>query len=180
MPRMLRAEEAEARVWSFVLNYLKDPERLRVGMEKYIEEERGAVRDDLEREAKMWLDRIAEADSQRTPAQNLAIEGLLSPDELREKLAHLAEQRRTAERELETLRARTARLANLELEAEALLEHNAGIAREGLEAYTPEDRHDAYKALRLRIVAHPDGRMEAEGAFNVGSELCKTEAVWVY
>ena len=119
------------------------------------------MRGDPEREAKMWLDRIAEADSQRTRAQNLAIEGLLSSDELREKLAHLAEQRRTAERELETLRARTERLANLELEAEALLAHYAGMAREGLEAYAPEDRHDAYQALRLRVVVHPDGRMEA-------------------
>ncbi len=62
-------------------------------------------------------------------------------------------------------RARTERLANLELEAEALLEHYAGMAREGLEAYTPEDKHDAYRALRLRMVAHPDGRMEAEGVF---------------
>jgi len=102
MPRMLHAEEAEARVWSFVLDYLKDPERLRVGLQKYIEEERRVVRGDPEREAKMWLDRIADADSQRKRAQDLAIEGLLSPDELREKLAHLAEQRQTAERELET------------------------------------------------------------------------------
>jgi hypothetical protein len=174
MPRMLRAEKAEARVWSFVLDYLKDPERLRMGLEKYIEEERGAVRGDPEREAKVWLDRIAGTDSQRRRAQDLAIEGLLSSDELREKLAHLAEQRRTAERELETLRSRTERLANLELEAEGLLEHYGGMAREGLEAYTPEDRHDAYKALRLRIVAHPDGHVEAEGAFNMGHELCKS------
>ncbi len=127
----------------------------------------------------MWLDRITEADSQRRRAQDLAIEGLLSPDELREKLAHLAGQRGTAERELETLRARTERLANLELEAEALLEHYAGMAREGLEAYTPEDRHDAYKALRLRIVAHPDGHMEARGVFTPGPGLRSSELVCV-
>lgn len=179
MPRGVRAEETEALVWAFVLGYLKDPEQLRVGLERFIEEERGAVRGDPEREARMWLDRIAEADSQRTRAQDLAIEGLLSPDELREKLAHLAEQRRTAERELETLRTRTERLANLELEAEALLEHYAGMAREGLEAYTPEDRHDAYQALRLRVVAHPDGRMEAGGVFIPGPRLRSSELVCV-
>ena len=179
MPRGVRAEETEALVWAFVLGYLKDPEQLRAGLERFIEEERGAVRGDPEREAKMWLDRIAEADSQRTRAQNLAIEGLFSPDELREKLAHLAEQRRTAERELEALRTRTERLANLELEAEALLAHYAGMAREGLEAYAPEDRHDAYQALRLRVVVHPDGRMEAGGVFIPGPRLRSSEPVCV-
>jgi len=71
-----------------------------------IEEERKAMCDDPERESKVWLDKIAEVDRQRFRAQDLAIEGLLNSDELREKLAHLQEQRRTAERELETLRTK--------------------------------------------------------------------------
>jgi hypothetical protein len=58
------------------------------------------------------------------------------------------------------------RLANLELEAETL-QHYADMTREGLEAYTPEDKHDAYKALRLRVVLHPDGSMEADGVFTL-------------
>jgi hypothetical protein len=97
MPRGLRAEETEALVWSFVLDYLNDPERLRIGLGKYIEEECAAVRGDPKREAKAWLDRIAEADRQRARAQDLAIEGPLNPDELREKLTYLAEQRVQAE-----------------------------------------------------------------------------------
>jgi hypothetical protein len=76
---------------------------------------------------------------------------------------------------LETLRTRTQRLANLELEAEALLEHYAGMTREGLEAYTPEDKHDAYQALRLRVVVFPDGHMEADGVFMVEPGLCSSE-----
>jgi site-specific DNA recombinase len=175
MPRGLRAEETEALVWSFVLDYLKDPERLRTGLGKVIEEERAAVRGDPKREAKAWLDRIAEADRQRARAQELAIEGLLDPDELREKLTYLAEQRVRAERELETLRTRTERLANLELEADALLEHYADMTKEGLEAYAPEDKRDAYQALRLRIVVYPDGRMEADGVFALEPGLCNSE-----
>jgi hypothetical protein len=62
-----------------------------------------------------------------------------------------------------------------ELEAEALLEHYAGMAREGLEAYAPEDRHEAYRALRLRVVVHPDGRMEAGGVFIPGPGLHSSE-----
>ncbi len=70
-------------------------------------------------------------------AQDLAIEGLLSPDELREKLAYLEEQRKTAERELEVLRSQTERLASLGLEADALLEQYVQMAPEGLDNVTP-------------------------------------------
>jgi site-specific DNA recombinase len=175
MPRMVRAEKIEALVWSFVLDYLKDPERLRAGLEQYMAEERTAMHGDPEREAKVWLERIAEADRQRKRAQDLAVEGLLSADELRERLTYLAEQRQTAEQELKALRGRTERLATLELEGEALLDHYAGMTREGLEAYTPEDKHDAYKALRLRVVLNPDGSIEVEGVFTLESGLCVSE-----
>jgi hypothetical protein len=159
-------------VWSFVSSLLKDPERLRAGLRRMIEEERKAMCDNPERESKVWLDKIAEVDRQRVRAQALAIEGLLSSDELREKLAHLQEQRRTAERELETLRTRIERLGNPELEADALLEQYAGMAPEGLDAFTPEDRHHAYKALKLKVTAHPHGDMEASGIISGTSSLC--------
>jgi hypothetical protein len=95
---------------------------------------------------------------------------LLSPDELREKPARLEEQRRTAERELETLHARTERLASLGLEADAVLEQYAEMTK-GLDAFASEDRHQAYKALRLRVTAHSDGGMEASGIFSSSSPV---------
>ncbi len=58
-PHGLRAEETEATVWSFVSSLLKDPERLRAGLRRMIEEERKALCDDPERESKVWLDKIA-------------------------------------------------------------------------------------------------------------------------
>jgi len=172
-----RAEQVEGMVWSSISDYLKAPERVRTGLRRMLEEERKALRGDPEREAKVWFDKIAEVDRQRARAQDLAIEGLLSPDGLREKLTHLGEQRKTAERELETLRTQTERLANLELEADALLEQYARMTPEGLDRYTPEDRHQAYKALRLRVVVHPDGAIEADGIFNLNGAplLCITE-----
>jgi hypothetical protein len=172
-----RAEEIEGRVWSFVSDYLKDPERLRAGLRRMIVEAHQAMRGDPEREAKAWLEKIAETDRQRTRVQDLAIEGLLGPDELRDKLTHLTEQRKTAERELEALRTQTERLANLELEADTLLEHYTRIAPEGLDCYTPEDRHQAYKELRMRMLVHPDGSMEANGIFNLNGApvLCINE-----
>jgi len=52
--RVLRAEEAEAEVWEFVSGALKDPERLRVGYERMIEDERKARRKDPKQEAQLW------------------------------------------------------------------------------------------------------------------------------
>jgi hypothetical protein len=33
-------------------------------------------------------------------------------------------------------------------------------ACEGLDLYTPQDRHDACKRLGVRVIAHPDGPTE--------------------
>jgi hypothetical protein len=96
---------------------------------------------------------------------------LLSPDELREKLARLEEQRRTSERDLETLHARTERLASLGLEAGAVLGQYGEMTAKGLDAFASEERHRAYKALRLRVTAHSDGGMEASGIFSSSSSV---------
>jgi hypothetical protein len=45
-----------------------------------IEEKRKALRGDPGEEANYWLDKIADIDRQRARAQDLAVEGLLSPD----------------------------------------------------------------------------------------------------
>ena len=49
--KLLRVEEVEASVLGFVSGLLKDPDRLRVGMQALIENERGQLRGDLLREA---------------------------------------------------------------------------------------------------------------------------------
>jgi hypothetical protein len=36
-------------------------------------------------------------------------------------------------------------------------------ARAGLDLYTPQDKFDAYKALALRVIAHPDSTQELIG-----------------
>ena len=52
-----------------------------------VEEKRRALRGDPDKEARIWLEKIANVDRQRARAQDLAIEDLLSPEELRSKLA---------------------------------------------------------------------------------------------
>jgi DNA repair ATPase RecN len=97
-----------------------------------IEEERKGVRGDPEREARMWLEKIAEGDRKRSGFQDMAAEGLITFDELRAKLADLEETREFVRNELEALEESQARLRDLERNADMLLERYVGMVPEAL------------------------------------------------
>jgi site-specific DNA recombinase len=156
----VRAETVEAEVWEEVCSWLKNPERLQAGVESYVEQER---RGDPEGEMRLWAKRLAEVDAKRSRFQDMAAEGLIDFDELRSKLDGLEADRKTAAREFEDVRSKAERLASLKLETEALIEAYSSKACAGLDLYTPQDRFDAYKALALRVIAHPDGTQELIG-----------------
>jgi hypothetical protein len=160
-----RADKLEPAVWDLVSGLLKDPERLREGLERMIEEERKGVRGDPEREARMWLEKIAEADRKRGDFHDTAAEGLITFDELREKLADLEEIREVARNELEGLEESQARLRDLERNADTILERYVGIVPEALDRLSPEERHRVYKMLRLAVKVRPEGILEVSGVF---------------
>lgn len=87
----------------------------------------------------------------------------------------LKEFRETAEKELQTLKHRQQQLAELERDKEAVLRNYARMAPEVLEALTPEERHQFYKMLRLRVTAYSDGSLKVSGAFGEGASVCNTE-----
>jgi hypothetical protein len=161
--RVYRAEELEARVWDLVLALLRDPERLQAALDKLIEEERKAHQGDPEREATAWLKKIAEADRTRGRFQDMAAEGLITFEGLQAKLAGLEDARRTAKRELDGLSERRERMAELERDRAAVLESYSEKASRGLDYFTPEDRHQTYKKLRLAVSVRPGGVLEVRG-----------------
>jgi site-specific DNA recombinase len=163
--RHYRAEELEEAVWREIRGLLRDPDRLRTGMDAAIEMHRAALRGDPEREAKAWLDKLTEVDRKRARYQEMAAEELITLDELRGKLADLEDIRATAERELEDLRGRAGRIAELERDRDALLESYEALALEELDDLTPEERHGFYRTLRMVVYAHPDGGVEVQGEF---------------
>ena len=118
--RMERAQKAEAAMWEFVSRVLKDPGRILVGMDALIERKRAELRGDPEREAKAWLERIAEVDQERRGYLKLAAKGHMSEEELGEALAELQEMRQTAERELEAIGSRREEIEELERDREAI------------------------------------------------------------
>jgi site-specific DNA recombinase len=169
--RHYRGVETEERVWRFVHGLLTDPERLRAGLDAMIEEKRQAMRGDRDEAANIWLDKIADVDRQRARAQDLAVEGLLSPDELRAKLATLEGTRTAAKRELEALKGRREEVEELERDRDALLESYAGMVREGLEEFGPVERRWVYKLIRLNVFADADGNLTAMWMFTRASVI---------
>lgn len=139
-----------------------------------IEWERAGDRGDLDREAKAWSDRLAEADRMRSGYQDLTAKGLMTVEELGTKLEELDGSRRTARRELEAVRERRKRRERLESDRDALLESYAGAMPEDLGRLGPEERRRVYAMLRLRVLAGTDGAMEVSGVLGgEGLEVCR-------
>ena len=178
--RCVRADRAHPAVWDFVSGLLLDPEGLREGLERMMEKERAVGRGEPEREVKAWLDKLAETDRRREGYLDLAADGLMEKEELRAKLAALAETREAAKRELRSVEGRKARLRDLERDKENLLEEYGRLMPEALEVLTAEERHAIYSRLRLRVISHMDGSFEVSGAIHgraLGtSELAQTSS----
>jgi hypothetical protein len=90
-------------------------------------------------------------------------EGIISITELKGKLAALDERRAVAERELAEIAHHQEHLAELERGFEELAALYREQTREGLDLYTPRDRHDAYRSLGIHVIARPDGSLELTG-----------------
>jgi site-specific DNA recombinase len=156
------AEKIELGVWEIVHLILTNPEQLRDDLERMMDLERHGMREDPEREVGAWLDKLSEVDRKRARFQDMAADKLISFDELRAKIGSLEEIRETAEHELEVLKGRQERMAELERDKEALLETYTRMAPEKLEALTPEECRQLYKMLQLKVVACVDGLVEVE------------------
>jgi hypothetical protein len=106
------------------------------------------------------------------------VSGLLKdPERLRVGLAALIEEkkrrlrsdpeledvRRSAESELAKLRTTQEEIESLEADADTLLASYERATPEKLDALEAEERHRVYKLMRLEVLAHLDGSLEAQG-----------------
>ena len=136
-----------------------------------------------DKEVEAWAKKLTEVDRMRSAYQDQQAEGLLTLDELRTKLAALEETRAIAVKELEALRSRREQFERLEHDAEALLEHYAGMVPQALDDLTSEERHDVYKMMRLKVLVSADGSVEVSGVFGGplgvrASRSVKSEGMW--
>ncbi len=79
----------------------------------------------------------------------------------------------TAERELEILKGKRERIAELEQDRDSLLSSLANVAPEALEALKPEEKRRFYRIIRLRVVTNKDGAPEVSGVFGEGFGVCE-------
>lgn len=163
--KLLRAETIEGQVWEFVRGLLRDPERIRAGLDRLIEEERANAGRDPERDVEFWSRKITEADIERRGYHRLAVKGHMTDEELTASLSELDEIRETSEHELEASWARSEALERLERDRDTLLESYAGMVGEALEDLASEERHRIYKLLRLEVRFCSDWPLEITGVF---------------
>ena len=129
-----RADQVESRVWDLISRLLKNPERLKAGLNEMIEQERAGLRGDPDQEAKSWIERLTEVDQERRGYLRLAAKDRLADEELDDLLAELEDARETAEKKLRAVRARREVLENLERDRDALLESYASMTPAALDA----------------------------------------------
>jgi len=158
-----RAVDVEGPVWELVSGLLKDPERLRAGLDEMIEAERAGMRGDPEAESLAWLGRLDALDSKRSRYQDMAAEGHITFDELGARLRGLEAERATVEGELENLHLRRSRVEELEGDKASLMDEYAGMVTEELDELTGEERYQIYRMLRLRVRVLFDNTIEVEG-----------------
>jgi len=150
-------------VWDLISGLLKEPERLKAGLEEMIEQERAGLRGDPGQETQTWLEKLSEVDQERRGYLRLAAKGRLTDEELDEALAELEATRETAEKELRAIRARREVLEALERDKDALLESYARMTPAALDTLSPAERHHVYKMLRLTVEVSDDGSLDVTG-----------------
>ena len=149
--------KVEPLVWEFVSGLLKDPVRIRAGMEALIDRER---EDGVQRPAEeevLWSRKLEECDRLRSAYQDQQAAGFMTLEELGSKLEGLEETRRLARAELATARVREERAVQLERDRDALLESWAGAVPEALDDLTGQERNKIYRMLRLEVTPTTGG-----------------------
>ena len=160
-------------MWIFIRDLLADPGRLRAGFDNLIERERNLSRNGFEDEARRLHERLEEIAHKRARAQDLALDGLLTREELRAKLSELDEAREAKGKELEAHAQRAERLKTLEQDRDATLAAFVESVPEELHRLTPEERHRVYKMLRLRVDVEGDEWTKIRGALTGSEAVCK-------
>ena len=154
--KSFRAQKVEAVIWSFVSDLLKNPERIRAGMNALIEQERSHGPRDLAKEVATWAQKLEECARLRNAYQDQQAAGLMTLEELGSKLKELDEARELAQAELDALALREQRVEDLESDRDTLVKDMTEMVPEGLDGLSGEERHRVYRMLRIEVTPIPE------------------------
>jgi site-specific DNA recombinase len=167
----IRAEDTEAVVWGFVSSILKDPERLRRGIDEMLAREKASAPRDPGEDEEGWLKKLSELETQEERLLDLYLEGKLEVERYESRVSQIKQSRKTIEEELGRIKNRVAHIEHLEHNRDTLLSHYSRIAAERLDELEPEERNRVYKMMGLTVLAYADGNLEAKWAF--GGDPCR-------
>ena len=151
----IRVEKVEPLVWDFVATMLKEPDRLRCGLEAMLKHEGSMEKPDGE--IRRLEKELEERARMRRAYQDQQAAGLMTLDELREKLFGIEEERRALESRLRALRQAGRQAEELTLNWESTLAHLAQLIPEALDELSGDERNALYRMLRLEVTPLPDG-----------------------
>ncbi len=154
---------ARYRIWELISDFLKNPERLRVGLEEMIHREESLGGRNRHQQVKLWQDRTLHADQKRKRYQQMAAEGLIDFEELRERLAALDEGKEVAEREVESLLRNEQRLEAMRRHKDELLKDLSEATPRLIDGLPSDKKLRIYEMLGPSITSEEDGSIEVTG-----------------
>jgi hypothetical protein len=161
--RSYRADRVEEKVWGLISGFLKEPQKLEAGLEEMVRREERSLNRDPRMEVEIWRAKISGAQERRRRCQEMAAEGLIDFGELREMLSELDEEKKVAEREIESLQKKGERLDAMRCNKDALLTNMAEMTPRLIDELAPEEKHRIYGMLGLRVTSDENGSLEAAG-----------------
>lgn len=154
-----RAEPLESAVWQIACGLLADADKIRNRFDALTRWARRNERDNPSFEARAWLERLAVADRMRSSYQEMAAEGLMTFDELGERLEEIENTRKIVKQGLEMIRDRRESVARLERDRDELVGTYVGTPPDVLEGLEAEERHRIYRMLRFEVFVGADGSL---------------------
>ena len=141
---------------AYVQDLVSDPTKLRAQLDAAIEKETAALQNP-DAGAVAWMKTIEDYRRKRAAYQDQQAAGLMTLDELGEKLRRLDDAKATAERELSRMQDGQRTVDELIAAKRAMLEaYERGIYYDGIAYFSPEMRRELYENLRLKVTVGRD------------------------
>lgn len=149
-PKHLKAEEMERAVWSSVRETLT-PEAIKAGYERAIEEERRRHAPTPPGRAEALSKEIEKAEGKKDRYWDMAAENLIDKASLKRKIEAQEQVIRTAREELKKMEKHEEHLERMKHQKEGLVEYFRSTTEDTLDNLTPQERHEIYTALQLKV-----------------------------
>jgi site-specific DNA recombinase len=160
------ATELEALVFEQVRAVLSNPDLMRAGLRELVASETAEQERDRS-ELAHWTEALQNVGIKTERLLDLYLNGGLERTLYEQKMASLRAEETSASEEIERLKTRRQMEEAAQSDMEALIEGYAEAVPEDLDALTPEERHEIYRMLGLRINLDNTEAVEIRGVVSV-------------